>query len=326
MRTTNPRSGLLRMTLAFVSLPIGLAFAWPVEAQNLKVTLLGTGTPPPIIERFGPSILVQTDKESFLFDCGRGATQRLWQIKVPLSAPEGLFLTHLHSDHVVGIPDLWLTGWLPTAYGRRTAPLRVWGPAGTKEMMANLEKAFEWDIRIRRADQNLPASGVAVVAENLTQGIVYEKNGLKITAFDTDHGDVIKPTLGYRIEYAGRAVVLSGDTRLSENLIRFAQGADLVVHSVGAAKEELLRRSEVVRNILAHHISPEEAGTVFDRVKPKLAVYSHIVLLGDPAVPPPTLQELVDRTRKTYRGPLEVGKDLMVIEVGQTVQVRQATP
>ncbi len=295
------------------------------QAQGLKVTLLGTGRPAPEIERFGPSTLVEAGGNTFLFDCGRGVTQRLWQMKIRLGAVNSLFLTHLHSDHVVGIPDLWLTGWLPPPFGRRSTTFRVWGPTGTKEMMSYLERAYQWDIRTRRADEKLPESGVAIVASDIAEGIAYEKDGVKITAFDVDHGDVIKPAFGYRIDYAGRSVVISGDTRPSENLVRFAQGADVLIHEVAAAKEELLRRSDVVRRIIGHHTTPEQAGTVFARVRPKLAVYTHIVLLGDAADPAPAAQDLLGLTRKTYAGPLELGEDLMTIEVGDKVEVRRFT-
>jgi ribonuclease Z len=298
-----------------------------IQAQRLKVILLGTGAPVPRIERFGPSTLVEAGSETLLFDCGRGVTQRLWQLQIPLRNMTAVFLTHLHSDHIVGIPDLWLTGWLPPAYGRRTVPFRVWGPLGTKEMMAHLEKAYQADIRIRTEDEHLPPQGVAILAEDITEGVVYDHNGVKVTAFDVDHGAAIKPALGYRIDYGGRSVVISGDTRFSENLIRFATGADVVVHEVAAAKEELLSQSEAARRIIGHHTTPEDAGKVFDRVKPKLAVYTHIVLLTtDPTISAPTVQDLITLTRKTYAGPLEVGEDLMTVEVGDTVEVRRFTP
>ena len=120
------------------------------NAQSpFKVTLLGTGAPVPSIERFGPGILVEAGGQKLLFDCGRGAAQRLWQLKIPLGQINALFLTHLHSDHIVGIPDVWLTGWIPAAYGRRTLPFQVWGPGGTKAMMDNLAEAFSWDISTR---------------------------------------------------------------------------------------------------------------------------------------------------------------------------------
>ena len=105
------------------------AFAGAAPPQDLKVTLLGTGSPAPIMNRFGPSILVEAGKQKLLFDCGRGAAQRIQQNKVPFAEVDYLFLTHLHSDHVVGIPDLWLTGWIQG----RTIPLRVWGPVGTQK-------------------------------------------------------------------------------------------------------------------------------------------------------------------------------------------------
>ena len=108
-------------------------------AQDLKVTLLGTGSPGPRMDRFGPSILVEAGKQKLLFDCGRGATQRIEQNKVPFAEVDALFLTHLHSDHVVGIPDLWLTGWIRG----RTIPLRVWGPAGGPRASTHL-RPWDW--------------------------------------------------------------------------------------------------------------------------------------------------------------------------------------
>ena len=123
-----------------------VAFATPATSQNLKVTLLGTGAPRPVMERLGPSILVEAGKEKLLFDCGRGATMRLYQLKIPFDDLNALFLTHLHSDHIVGISDFYLTGWI---LGRST-PLRVWGPAGTADMMSHLEQAYQFDIHVRR--------------------------------------------------------------------------------------------------------------------------------------------------------------------------------
>jgi ribonuclease Z len=302
-----------------------LFFLLPVtgEAQNLKVTLLGTGTPRPVMDRFGPATLVQTDKETFLFYCGRGAAQRIWQLRIPLGQVTALFLTHLHSDHVNGIPDFWLTGWLATNYARRKTSLQIWGPAGTKEMMSFLEKAFQADYRIRIEDEKLPPEAFPVIAQDIKEGVVYEKNGVKITAFEVDHfpGRDIEPCLGYRIDYAGRSVVLSGDTRFSENLISFSKGADVLIHEVAAAKEELIKTSVATQRIIDHHTSPEEAGKVFSRVKPKLAVYTHFVMVSSDTISAPTVEDIITMTRKTYSGPLEAGEDLMIIEVGDAVKV-----
>lgn len=286
------------------------------HAQEIKVTLLGTGTPVPAMNRFGPSILVEAAGQKFLFDAGRGALQRLAQLRIRWQDVDGVFLTHLHSDHVVGFPDLWLTGWLVGA--GRSRPLHVWGPRGTRKMMSHLEQAYEYDIRIRLYDDRASPDGVVILAEDIGEGVVHEKGGVKITAFDVDHTP-IKPAFGYRIDHAGRSVVLSGDTRVSDNLIRHAQGVDLLVHEV--ASPETFQRAgappERAKSIVAHHVTPEQAGEVFSRTKPKLAVYSHIVL------PTATEQDLLPSTRKTYSGPLEVGEDLMVITVGEKVEVRR---
>lgn len=297
------------------------------RAQGLKVTLLGTGHPYPSAERFGPSTLVKAGSEEFLFDCGRGVSIRLWQLRIPMSEVTEVFLTHLHSDHIVGFPDFWLTGWLPPPFGRRTTPLHVYGPAGTREMILNLQKAYQADIQFRIADEKLPPEGAAILTKEVAEGVIYDRNGVRITAFDVDHGEFIKPALGYRINYHGQTVVISGDTRFSENLIRFSKGADVLIHEVASAKPELLRASETARRIIGHHTTPEEAGKVFDRVKPRLAVYTHIVLLTtDSSIAAPTVDDIIAFTRKTYSGRLEVGEDLMSIECGDSIHVYRPSP
>jgi hypothetical protein len=198
-----------------------------------RVTLLGTGAPPPRLDRFGPSTLVEVGNEKFIFDAGRGAMQRLHQLGIPFGDITGMFLTHHHSDHVVGFPDLWLTGWIGRPWGQRSTPLQVWGPEGTEPMMEHLAKAFAVDIRVRR--RNYPADGVKLAAHEITEGVVFDKDSVKVTAFEVDHGGEELPAYGYRIDYRGRAAVLSGDTTFNENLIRHAQGVDLIVHEVTAA-------------------------------------------------------------------------------------------
>jgi ribonuclease Z len=150
---------------------------------------------------------------------------------------------------------------------------------------------------------------------------------VKVAAFEVDHATA-RPAFGYRIEYGGRSVVFSGDTRVSENLIRFSKGADLLVHEVAWARAELQRKSEAARIILGLHTTPEEAGTVFARVRPRLAVYSHVVLVTtDPAFTEPTSADVLKLTRKTYDGPLEMGEDLMTISLGDKIDVhRSASP
>ena len=291
--------------------------------QELKVTLLGTGSPIPMLERFGPSILVEAGPEKLLIDCGRGASLRLWQLHIPLGAVTAVFLTHLHSDHVVGIPDLWLTGWLPPPFGHRTHAFQIWGPIGTNEMMANLQKAFATDLRFGMAD-GIPEQGIAIAAQEIAQGLVYERDGIKITAFEVDHATA-RPAFGYRIDYRGRSVVLSGDTRPSENLVRFPKHVDLLIHEVAWARPELLQKSQAARIIIGLHTTPEQAGTIFARVKPRLAVYSHIVLITtDPAFTAPNDADVLKLTRETYVGPLEMGQDLMTIRIGTNIDVRRS--
>ncbi len=296
-------------------------------AENFRVTLLGTGDPIPRMDRFGPATLVEVAGQHLLFDVGRGATQRLMQLGIPFRDIDAVFLTHFHSDHVSGLPDLWMTGWLPPPFGRRTEAFEVWGPTGTRSMLDHLGLAFEANTKIRIPDELLPVAGIELLAHEFeSNGIVYEKAGVQVTAFAVDHGDLIKPAYGYRVDYDDRAVVISGDTRFDENLIAVAQGADLVIHEVALASDELLASSEQFRRIVAHHTTPEEAGEVFKQVAPKLAVYTHLVMLKGPVIPQAPLESLISRTRKNYQGPLIIGEDLMSFTIGDEVTMSREMP
>jgi len=276
----------------------------PAVAPLLKVTILGSGFGPRVnLQRFGPSILVETSKgDKLLFDCGRGFAERLTEYGVSLGAIDKLFLTHLHSDHILSIPDLLLVGWLE---GRKT-PLQVWGPAGTKSMMDSMGKTFEFDIRVRGDfDDRLTQDGIRSSSTDIQEGVIYEENGVKITAF------------GYRVDYAGRSIAMSGDTRFSENLIRHSQAVDVLIHEVARltppnskqTERERAQQEKIVRDL---HTTAEQTAVIFNRVKPRLAVYSHG---GSP--------EDLAEARKTYSGPMEIGEDLMTIEIGDRIEVRR---
>jgi ribonuclease Z len=232
-----------------------------------------------------------------------------------------VFLTHYHSDHTAGLPDIWLTGWLPV--GQRKETFNVIGPTGAKALMAGLQQAYADDIKIREADEKLPPEGIAVHVEEFEKdGVVYDNDGVRVTAFEVNYGDVVKPAYGYRIDYHNHSAVISGDTLFSENVIKYGTGTDVLIHEVCAVEPKLLEGdvSPAIQRILTHLAGPHDAGTVFARAQPKLAVYTHVAQLRDPwrspTIPAPTLAEIVAQTRETYQGPLVVGEDLLTFDIG----------
>jgi ribonuclease Z len=292
-------------------------------ASDFRVTLLGTGVPIPRPDRFGPSTLIEAGDHVVLIDAGRGATMRLFELGVPIGRIDALLLTHFHSDHTVGIPDLWLTGWLSSYFANRRRPFSVIGPIGTQRLMLHLEAAYAHDIEIRVEDEKLAREHVAITVKEFAEdGVIYQAGDLRVIAFAVDHGDAIKPAYGYRIEYRGRVAVISGDTRYNANVLRYGEGADLLVHEVAMARPELLREAYIQR-IVNHHTSPQEAGRVFTQTRPKLAAFTHLVMLASETVAAPTVEELIAATRETYAGPLQVGEDLMTFEIGETVTARR---
>lgn len=295
-----------RVLLLLLGLPLlGPQPPANARADTIAVTILGAGTPFPDTARFGSAILVEAGGKRLLFDCGRGAVLRLAAIGRNASQIDGLFLTHLHADHVVGIPDLLLTGW----FLGRDRPLPIWGPQGTRGMTDHLLAAYAFDIQSREAPpERLPPSGIALDVHEIDQGTVYSDGSLRVTAFTVDHGPV-HPAFGYRVDYAGHSVVISGDTKFSPNLIQFAKGADCLIHaawSVGATNP-----TPPAERTLA---SAEDAARVFAAVHPKLAVVTHY---RDATGIEPTV-------RAQYDGQFVLATDLLAIDISRTVTWRAA--
>jgi ribonuclease Z len=311
----------LRIWCCVASALLLLTLSVPSRAQTITVVLLGTGSPEPAVDRFGPATLVDAGGQRFLIDVGRGVTQRLWQLPLRVGQISNVLVTHLHSDHTVGLPDLWLSGWLQTRFGRRTSPLRVLGPTGTAALVQGVREAYAGDIRARPESTALD-SAVAIEGRDIDQGVIHDQGGVRVTAFEVEHGNPPIPAVGYRIDFGGHAVVISGDTKPSANLIGFARGADLVVHEVMAAFPEA-QSAPATSRIIASHTSPEQAGHVFAALNPRLAVLTHVSLVAVPERRQALLDSILPWTRRAYAGRVIIGEDLMTIIVGDTIEVRR---
>ena len=205
--------------LSFVTLTNAVAVA-----QEIKVTLLGTGTPVLNIDRFGKSTLVEAGSQKLMFDAGRGAAIRLHQAGVSLHEISAIFVTHLHSDHLSGLPDVYASGELTRlAGGGRTKPLELWGPVGIENVGRGIELMFTDNNRFRLSGGEITKDAMNIVTHQISEGVIYDQDGVKVTAFLVNHGHVV-PAFGYRLDYGGRTVVLSGDTAYSANLVEQAKG------------------------------------------------------------------------------------------------------
>ena len=302
--------------------------AAPAADGSMIVTLLGTGGPGPSPLRFGPSTLVQAGKTTLLFDAGRGCTIRCQQIGVGLAALDGVFITHYHSDHINGLFDVFTLGYLarrppdanPAMRSIRTNPLRLWGPTGLDRVAQGLRTAAKADIDIRTADEKvIPAAARFETHPFAHDGVIFDEVGVKVTAFAVDHGALVKPAYGYRVDYAGHAVLISGDTRLSENLIAHGAGLDLMVHSVAGIAPRWIDDPDA-KATASHQSSPEDCAAVFGRTRPKMAALTHILTIGT------TPAEIQARISARYDGPLAMGEDLMRFVITDGVAMQRWNP
>ncbi len=283
-------------------------FPTVLTAQILSVTLLGTGMPQPEVERFGPAVLVEAGNQKLVFDAGRGVAQRIYQLYIPFPEVTKIFITHLHYDHLIGLPDLMLSGW----EFQRKKPLEVWGPVGISAHLDYLTRAYEVDIQLRKDYSKLPPEGITYQVYEISGGIIYERDGLKVIAFSVNHQPV-KHAFGFRIEYAGRSVVISGDTRYSPAVLKHAVDADLLIHEVALINESLKKNNPRLRDILHYHTHPEDLAIILAAAKPKQVVLTHKIVFDA------SDEELLQRVSKGHRVPVKVGRDLMAFDIGDTV-------
>lgn len=274
-------------------------------ADSTVVVLLGTGMPRPDPGHQGPATAVVRGDRVFLFDAGPGVERQMAAADLPITGPTALFITHLHSDHTLGYPDLILTSWVMG----RSAPLQAYGPPGLRAMTDHLLEAYAEDVRIRSQGlEHENPNSVRVDVQETRGGVVYDSDGIRVTAFRVKHGSW-PVALGYRVDTPDRSVVISGDTRYSEEVQRQATGVDVLVHEVYAASavapEHRSGGSEWPAYLRAFHTSDRELARLAAAAQPKLLVLTHVLYRNRVEA------ESGDIIRAAgYRGRVVIGKDL----------------
>jgi ribonuclease BN (tRNA processing enzyme) len=274
---------------------------------TLRVVILGTGTPNADPERSGPAVAVVAGNRAYLVDCGPGVVRRAAAAAarhhIPALQAERLgivFVTHLHSDHTVGLPDLMLTPWVL----ERRAPLEVYGPPGIAAMTRHLLAAYGEDIAMRQhglePDKH---DGWKANAHEIRPGLVYRDSAVTVTAFAVPHANW-KHAFGYRFQAGDRVVVISGDTRPSDAVVRACDGCDVLVHEVYSAERFTTRPEDWKRYHAGAHTSTTELAALATRARPKQLVLYHQLFWGA------TDDDLVREMKRGYSGVVSSAHDL----------------
>jgi len=274
-------------------------------ACALIAILLGTGYPRPDANHAGPSTAIVAGDQWFVVDAGRGATMRIAATDLQYANLQAVFLTHFHSDHTAGLPDLFDTSW---QFGRKTRPLELYGPPGVSRLAKAMLEFFRDDIHYRRdLLEKHPAAGATIDPHVVREGVVYDKDGVRVTAFAVDHRPV-EPAFGYRFDCGGRAIVVSGDTRPTPNLVKFAKGADVLVLEAYLPEHFLkVDTPEVAARLMRYHTSAEEAGQLAAEAGVKTLVLTHLIPAG-------AAETFRERAAKAFKGRIVVGDDLVRVE------------
>jgi len=273
----------------------------------MQVTILGSGSPLPDPERAGPSTLVRTSAGDLLFDCGRGVLMRAAAVASGAGSFRALLLTHLHSDHITDLGDVFTTRWI-TSFAPN--PLPVFGPRGTAALLQATEAMLEPDIGYRLAHHDdLRWRPSATVCE-VDHGVVFEEGAVRVTAAPTDHAPV-RPTTGFRIDDGERSVVIAGDTVPCAGLDELCAEADVLVHTV--VRPDLIEPIGLPRltDVLDYHSSVADAAQTAARGAVRTLVLTHLV----PAPAPGTEQGWLDQAVAHFTGDVLLARDLLTLDI-----------
>lgn len=302
------------LILLIMALSCSILPADEVSKGNTKVILLGTGTPNPEPKRSGPAVAIVVNDTPYLVDFGPGVIRRAAALSpeyggnikaMSVQNFKKAFLTHLHSDHTAGFPDLLLTSWV----AGRDAPLEVYGPSGTKELTKDVSKAYRADIDYRIYDgEPINYQGCKVILHEFEgESVIYKDDNVNVEAFPVKHG-TWPNAYGFRFTTPDKVIVLSGDTRPCENILKYSEGADILVHEVysqaGFEKKDAFWKFYHKAN----HTSTGEVGELASKAKPKLVILYHILSWGS------TDEELLQEIAQKYKGKVIVGTDLNVFD------------
>lgn len=279
--------------------------------RGVFIVFLGTGMPAPNPERQGPSLAIVANGKAYIVDAGTGVVRQAaaaFQRGIGALRPNTLdiaFLTHLHSDHTLGLPDLILTPWVM----RRTVPLQFYGPSGTQAMVANIEKAYAEDIHVRiEGLEHQTTTGHQVDVHEIplpTKPVeVYADENVRVTAFAVKHGSW-KEALGYRFDADGKSIVISGDTRPVESVVSACDGCDVLVHEVYSGTP---RNAGDAAYFSSFHTSAQQLGEIAAKARAKLLVVWHYVPLRNASE-----TEMVEEIHEKFDGAVIVANDLDVI-------------
>jgi len=279
------------------------------DSSRTRVILLGTGTPIADPDRSGPGLAIVVNGSSYLVDAGPGIVRRASaaarQDSIAALRPPNLrlvFITHLHSDHTLGLPDLMLT---PAVLHRR-GPLTVYGPPGTRAMVANLLRAYREDIDLRiHGLEHGDSAAYRIVAHDVAPGVVYRDSNVTVRAFRVPHGSW-KYAFGYRFDGGGRSVVVSGDTGPTDAIVEACRGCDVLVHEVYSKKGFDRLPGADRRYHSSFHTSAIELGDLAARAQPRLLLLTHILFFGESG------EEILAEARSRFSGTITLGTDLGV--------------
>jgi ribonuclease BN (tRNA processing enzyme) len=274
-----------------------------------KVVLLGTGTPNATPERSGPSVAIIVRNTPYIVDCGPGLVRRasaahkkgIKALKV--ENLKHLFITHLHSDHTLGLADIMLCPWVS---GRKEA-LNIWGPAGTKSMVSHITQAYQQDINVRLGGlQPATKNGYKTNVTEFKQGLIYQDSNVNVYAYKVDHGDWDE-AYSFQFVTPDKVITISGDCKPCDGILEASMGCDILIHEVYSYIGYLTRKPEWQRYHKASHTSTLELAELANKVKPKTLVLYHILSWGA------SDKNLVKEISQDYKGKIICGSDLDVI-------------